>query len=129
MRSIRRGRRRFGPELDEPSYFAVSDREEGDGSVTSHSVRDCYIGDCLRFTANEAIDGETPETVRGILLIHTRKAFRAADALTGLGPLEHEILCQYGSDRVKVVSSHEPPKLTNYFNCARFRHGVSNTDG
>lgn len=122
MRSVRRGRRRFRPKLDEASYFAVSHREEGNGSISPRSVGDCYIGDCLRFTANEPIDGETPGTVRGILLIHTRKALSPTDALAGLGPLEREVRCQYRNDRVKIVRRHEPPELMGYFNCGRLRH-------
>src|ERR1700751_5349336 len=122
MRSVSRGRRRFGPKLDEASYFAVTDREEGDGSVSPPSVGDGYIGDCLRFATNEPINGETPGTVRGILLIHTRKALSPANALPSLRPLKQKILCQYGSHGVKVIRGHEPPELMSYCNCGRLRH-------
>ena len=122
MRSVRRGRRRFRPKLDDASYSAVNHREEGDGSVSSHSVGDCYIRNCLRLAANDPIDGETPRTVRGVLLIHAREALSPANALSALGPFKHEILCQHGSDRVKVVRGHESPELASYLNCGRLRH-------
>ena len=92
MRSIRRGRRRFRPELDKPDYLAANHGEERDRPVGSHAVADGYIRDRLRFVANEAIDSETPGPVRGIFMIHARKAFGTSNALFGLRPLEHEIV-------------------------------------
>jgi hypothetical protein len=87
-----------------------------------HSVGDRDVRDRFRLATDKAIDGELPTTMCRELLVHAREAFRAANALFGLGPLEHEVRRQDGGYGWEVVASHEAPELARYLGWVWARH-------
>src|SRR5271165_1284059 len=93
----------------------MREREERDGSCILRSVGDAYVGDSLRFVANDAIHGERPPAISRVLLVHAGEALCPADAFIGLRPIEHKPVGENDTNGTEVVGGHELPKPTDNF--------------
>ena len=85
--------------------------EEGNRSCVLNAIGHFNLGYDVFFIRYGATQPKLPETVRLVFLVHSGEPFCAADPLIGLRPLKEEMLIQNVGNGVKVIRSHETPKL------------------
>jgi hypothetical protein len=103
--------KRIGPELGLVHDLSVLYLRKRDDPPADHAICHVNVRDDLIAFRQDAMDGEFPASVGGVLLVDRDKILAPAHPFLGLRPLEHVFLMQEFAGSSEVIGLHGLPAL------------------